>query len=205
MTPRSLSMIAAAMAVGVSAAYLLTHQPAVARGGATSGISRESKAPHPPPSTKKQREAKRQSAMFAAMSSAAAAAPPRTAGNQPAEPWESALYNIYERESEPGKIAEHLSSLLPELPPEGQAEAARYLVAVLDTTNYLLAVNPWQDPRLGQAARNVLMDDLGQRPPEVSGPIWAASAAMPSHPLHATAVTRRAEPEPPPNTPADPK
>jgi hypothetical protein len=142
--------------------------------------------------------------MFVAMSPAAAE-PPAPTRHQPDSQWEATLHDIYERVSDPGKIAEQLSTLLPGLPPEGQAETARYLIAVLDATNYMLAVNLWLEPRLGPEARSVLLADLEQRPPEVSGPTWAAIAAMPLHPLHATAVTRRAEPEQPPNIPADPK
>jgi hypothetical protein len=168
-------------------------------------LSQESQAENLPPTPKKHRQAEQQSAMFAAMSSAAAAEPPAPTKHQPNSPWESALYNIYERASEPEKIAEQLSALLPTLPSDGQAETARYLVAVLDATNYMLAVNLWQDPRLGQEARNVLLEDLGQRPHEVSGPFWAAIAARPSHPLHATAVARSTDPGATFSKPEDPK
>jgi hypothetical protein len=143
--------------------------------------------------------------MFLALSSAAVAGPPETTIHRPDAPWEADVYDIYEKESQPGKIAEQLCSLLPGLPPEGQAEAARYLIAVLDETNYQLTINLWLDPRVGPEARVVLLEDLGQRPQEVKDPFWAVIAARPSHPLHATAVTRATDPGATPSRPADPK
>ena len=168
-------------------------------------LSQESQARDSPLPSKKRREAEQQSAMFLALSSAAATGPRETTAHRPDAPWEADVYDIYEKESQPAKIAEQLCSLLPGLPPEGQAEAARHLIAVLDETNYQLTINLWLEPQVGQGARAVLLEDLGQRPHEVSGPFWAAIAALPSHPLHATALAHGTDLEATFSKPADPK
>jgi len=126
--------------------------------------------------------------------------PETTAPNSPAI---VAMIDIYNDAASPSDTVRGLAQLLPTLTPEDQGEAARYMVAAAADADYGEVTAVLLGDQLGTEASQVLIDDVAQRPPSVSNPVWAELAQRPQHPFHSMALQQVADQQA--NRPLDPR
>ena len=113
------------------------------------------------------------------------------------------MIDIYNDAASPSDTVRGLAQLLPTLTPEDQGEAARYMVAAAADADYGEVTAVLLGDQLGTEASQVLIDDVAQRPPSVSNPVWAELAQRPQHPFHSMALQQVADQQA--NRPLDPR
>lgn len=134
--------------------------------------------------------------------------PPRTASQRPveqapqqatpemkppaAEPlaeWELKIDEVLRNNAGETETAQILISMLPTLPPDGQAEAAQHITNLIQDEEYNRVMPLVRNTALSEEVQDVLVTDLMNREDKVKLPTLLEIAKMPNHPHQEEALT----------------
>lgn len=110
------------------------------------------------------------------------------AESSPGEPWKILVGTIASQTDPPGVRAARLAAVLPTLPPDGQLETARQVVALQTDEDYEIAENIYFSPGTPEAVKRLVFEDLMNRPNSLKLPVLVRTVGAPDHPLYAEAL-----------------
>ncbi|MBI3849378.1 MAG: hypothetical protein HY298_03655 [Verrucomicrobia bacterium] len=110
----------------------------------------------------------------------AVAGAPSPASNS--EEWENKIDTILTDNSDDAQKAKKMLELLPQLPEDGQEEAAEHIANLLPDDQYAAARQLLTNAKTTEGVRDALMSDLLNRPNELKLPTLLEIARTPEHP-----------------------
>lgn len=115
--------------------------------------------------------------------------PAKPAAPQQMEEWEIKIDQVLQANTGETETAQILISMLPTLPPDGQAEAAQHISNLIQDEDYNRVMPLLRNTALSEEVQDVLVTDLMNREDKVKLPALLEVAKISNHPHQEEALT----------------